>query len=71
MSDKQQPEVPEEGSIQFMQEILREKAVASVVMGESGNVVVQYCDSITVYSRDNSADLAAKLLSIIAETQEG
>ncbi|ELA9875813.1 hypothetical protein V4F55_003478 [Vibrio parahaemolyticus] len=71
MSDKQQPEVPEEGSIQFMQEILREKAVASVVMGESGNVVVQYCDSITVYSRDNSADLAAKLLGIIAETQKG
>ncbi|EGQ8219723.1 TPA: hypothetical protein NG658_003651 [Vibrio parahaemolyticus] len=71
MSDKQQPEVPEEGSVQFMQEILREKAVASVVMGESGNVVVQYCDSITVYSRDNSADLAAKLLSIIAETQKG
>ncbi|EHK9605225.1 hypothetical protein HJA69_003687 [Vibrio alginolyticus] len=70
MSDKQQPEVPEEGSVQFMQEILREKAVASVVMGESGNVVVQYCDSITVYSRDNSADLAAKLLSIIAETQK-
>ncbi|HBC3554599.1 TPA: hypothetical protein KD088_003663 [Vibrio parahaemolyticus] len=71
MSDKQQPEVLEEGSVQFMQEILREKAVASVVMGESGNVVVQYCDSITVYSRDNSADLAAKLLSIIAETQKG
>ncbi len=70
MSDKQQPEVPEEGSVQFMQEILREKAVASVVMGESGNVVVQYCDSITVYSRDNSADLAAKLLSIIAEIQK-
>ncbi|MCG9619447.1 hypothetical protein L1D56_05590 [Vibrio diabolicus] len=71
MSDKQQPEVPEEGSVQFMQEILREKAVASVVMGESGNVVVQYCDSITVYGRENSADLAAKLLSIIAETQKG
>ncbi|EGX6964200.1 TPA: hypothetical protein ACPVYN_004117 [Vibrio parahaemolyticus] len=71
MSDNQQPDVPEEGSVQFMQEILKEKAVASVVMGESGNVVVQYCDSITVYSRDNSADLAAKLLSIIAETQKG
>lgn len=71
MSDNQQPDVPEEGSGQFMQEILKEKAVASIVMGESGNVVVQYCDSITVYSRDNSADLAAKLLSIIAETQKG
>ncbi|HCG9922765.1 TPA: hypothetical protein ACPVXI_003988 [Vibrio parahaemolyticus] len=71
MSDNQQPDVPEEGSVQFMQEILKEKAVASIVMGESGNVVVQYCDSITVYSRDNSADLAAKLLSIIAETQKG
>ncbi|HBC3449605.1 TPA: hypothetical protein NKX81_003595 [Vibrio parahaemolyticus] len=71
MSDNQQPDAPEEGSVQFMQEILKEKAVASVVMGESGNVVVQYCDSITVYSRDNSADLAAKLLSIIAETQKG
>ncbi|ENY6473041.1 hypothetical protein ACFD7Q_003976 [Vibrio parahaemolyticus] len=71
MSDNQQPEVPEEGSVQFMQEILREKAVASIIMGEGGSVVVQYCDSITVYSRDNSAGLAAKLLSIISETQKG
>ncbi|MFV8452372.1 hypothetical protein ACNO65_20270 [Vibrio campbellii] len=71
MSDNQQPEELEEGSVKFMQEILKEKAVASVVMGESGNVVVQYCDSITVYSRDNSAGLAAKLLGIIAETQKG
>lgn len=42
MSDNQQPEVPEEGSVQFMQEILREKAVASIIMGEGGSVVVQY-----------------------------
>ncbi|EHK2884640.1 hypothetical protein MIR95_02850 [Vibrio parahaemolyticus] len=52
-----------------MQTILQEKALASVIMGENGNVVVQYCDSITVYKQDNSADLAAKLLKLVAEAQ--
>lgn len=55
------PEEPEEGSVQFMQEILREKAVASVVMGESGTVLVQYGDKMIMHGREISAGLAAKL----------
>lgn len=71
MSDNsQQPEDPEEGSVQFMQEILKERAVASVIMGESGTVVIQYGDKMTMYSREVSASLAAKLLSLVAESQE-
>ncbi|HAS6736605.1 TPA: hypothetical protein GRI67_00025 [Vibrio parahaemolyticus] len=66
-NDNQQTE---EGSVKFMQEVLNEKSFASIVMSEHGTLVVQYCDSITVYSRENSAGLAAKLLSIIAETQD-
>ncbi|HCE1261397.1 TPA: hypothetical protein NJ132_000376 [Vibrio parahaemolyticus] len=35
MSDNsQQQEVPVEGSVQFMQQILKEKVVASIIMGE-------------------------------------
>ncbi|EGQ7778938.1 MULTISPECIES: hypothetical protein [Vibrio] len=71
MNDDKQQEEFEEGSIRFMQTILQEKALASVVMGKNGNVVVQYCDSITVYKQDNSAYLAAKLLKLVAEAQEG
>lgn len=59
-----------EASVGFMQGVLQERAIASVVMGENGNLVVQYCDRITVYKADNSAALAAKLLKIIAEVQE-
>ncbi|EMA2437271.1 hypothetical protein U2G67_002666 [Vibrio parahaemolyticus] len=69
-NDNQQHEEYEEGSVKFMQEILTEKSIASVIMGESGTVVVQYVDKITVFSRENSASLAAKLLSLIAETQQ-
>ena len=69
MNDDKQQEEFEEGSIRFMQTILHEKALASVVMGKNGNIVVQYCDSITVYKQDNSADLAAKLLKLVAEAQ--
>ena len=69
-NDNQQHEEYEEGSVKFMQEILTEKSIASVIMGESGTVVVQYVDKITVFNRENSASLAAKLLSLIAETQQ-
>lgn len=32
-----------EASVGFMQGVLQERAIASVVMGENGNLVVQYC----------------------------
>ncbi len=69
-NDSPQQDEFKEGSIQAMQEILKEKSVASVVLGENGTLVVQFGDKLTLYKREISAGLASKLLALIAETQE-
>ncbi len=70
-NDNPEQDEPIEGSVKAMQEILKERAVASVVMSESGAVIVQFGDKITMFGSENSASLAANLLSLIAETQKG
>lgn len=57
-------------SVEKMQNALNEKAVASVVLGENGTLVVQYGEKLKLYPHENSAKLASRLLEVIAEALE-
>ena len=57
-------------SVGQIKDALAEKTVAAVVMGENGNVVVQYGDKVTVVQSDDAARLSARLLEVIADFRD-
>ena len=56
-----------EDILHIIQYEMSEKIMASVILSDAGNLIVQYGDKVVVYKTATSAKPASELLKIVAE----
>lgn len=56
-----------EDMLHIIQDEMGEKIMASVILSDAGNLIVQYGDKVVVYKTPTSARHASELLKIVAE----
>lgn len=66
-NNKKDGEMTVEEVQRMVSEVLGEKTLASVMLTEAGNVIVQYSDKSMVYKNAISAKPASELLKIVAD----
>ncbi|MBE5178329.1 hypothetical protein J4H69_08655 [Vibrio alginolyticus] len=56
-----------EDILHIIQYEMSEKIMASVILSDAGNLIVQYGDKVVVYKTATSAKPASELLKIVAD----